>query len=367
MGKMFLKLISLIMAGVMSLFAFTACKDDASENDESLQESSVVSAEETECSKDETASEEASRPDNDVTSEPVQEESKPENSKNPEESKPEESKPEESKPEESKPEESKPEESKPEESKPEESKPEESKPEESKPEEEHTVKLENLSPKEQILFLAENLKKTEYYKSNINGEVKASFYTQEIHDTRMKCRDEAYIRAVSTSALVNVGKEIYFKDGKAVMRVADNVKKDRWPDKFSVMSQDEYRRTEGNTPFDLSNYIISKDTLFNAYTTDKGNVRFVVTANIDTVKGTKYYASKMKNYGNLSGLPEFDECKITIDFNSDGTINSLKSEDKYKISILGLDLDCNSWMVETFEYPHNLQIPNADLFRSQLN
>ena len=72
------------------------------------------------------------------------------------------------------------------------------------------------------------------------------------------------MQAKSTSALVNVGKQAFFKGDKVVMRDASDVKKDVWSDTFSVTTLSDYRTNLGAEPTALSNYILNDETIVKA-------------------------------------------------------------------------------------------------------
>ena len=226
---------------------------------------------------------------------------------------------------------------------------------------------EKRTAEEQLIFLSKTFGDTPYYRSEIVGQVDAKIYKQQIHDIHIKCGREAYMRAVSTSALVNVGKEAFFSGGKVVMRDADDVKNDKWSNQFRTCSLKEYCASNGNTPLELSNYLIAEDTIRSAKMQKNSDGGYTVTAEIDPVRGTRRYAVRMKNYGGLKELPVFSRCSLTVTCDRNGNIRSLKARDEYKINKLGFPMGCVSTLTETFkDYSQAVTIPTASLFRSNL-
>lgn len=106
-----------------------------------------------------------------------------------------------------------------------------------------TKSVEEYTAKENAYIVAGRLKTLKSYRTEVTGTVVASFlnYTQTIADVHIKSGDESFTQAKSTSAFVNVGKQAFFKGGKVVMRDAENVKKDEWEDRLSVVTLEEYR------------------------------------------------------------------------------------------------------------------------------
>ena len=226
------------------------------------------------------------------------------------------------------------------------------------------------TPEENAYVLAGKLKSLTSYRTEVSGEVSAGFgpinYKQTISDTHIKNGEESFLQAKSTSALVNVGKQAFFKGDKVVMRDASDVKKDVWSDTFSVTTLSDYRTNLGAEPTALSNYILNDETIVKAEKVSVTDDVYTFRYEIDPVKGTSRYAVKMMNYGGLKNKPEYQSCVLEVTFGKDWLPISLKAEDKYKINLIG-DMSCTSTLTETFyDVGGQTEIPLAEMFREKL-
>lgn len=226
----------------------------------------------------------------------------------------------------------------------------------------------DYSPKKNAYIVAGKLKTLDSYRTKVEGKVVASLfnYTQTISDVHIKNGDESFSQAVSTSLLVSVGKQAFFKGDKVVMRDAADVKKGEWKDSFSVTTLDEYRAKIGSEPTALSNYILNDETIQSAELVSVSDGQYTCRYEIDPVSGTSRYAVKMMKYGGLKNLPEFISCVLELTFDESWNPVRLTAEDKYKVDFIG-EMTCTSTLTETFyDIGKGTEIPDAELFRARL-
>lgn len=224
------------------------------------------------------------------------------------------------------------------------------------------------SPEENAYILAGKLKTLDSYRTEVKGEVVASLfnYTQTITDVHIKNGSESFMQAISSSLLVKVGKQAFFKGDKVVMRDASDVKKGEWKDSFSVATLEEYRNKIGVEPLSLSNYILNAETIRKAELVSVSDGVYTCRYEIDPTLGTPRYAVKMMSYGGLNSKPEFSSCTLELTFKEDWTPVSLTTVDKYKVNYIGT-MSCTSTLTETFyDIGKGTPIPDAELFRARL-
>lgn len=222
---------------------------------------------------------------------------------------------------------------------------------------------------QQLYILAAKLKTVNSYRSTIVGQTESKMpkYVQHIDDIHIKSGDESYSEAKSTSFLVNVGKQAYFKGDKVVCREAEDVKKGEWSNDLSVTTLDNYRSKIGNEATALSSYILNDESILKAESEKLSNGDYKITVDIDPVKGTSRYKVKMMNYGGLKSEPQFISCGFTITFNSNWEPMILIAHDDYKIEKGILNLHCNSEITETFkDFGKEISIPNAQKYRDKI-
>ena len=82
---------------------------------------------------------------------------------------------------------------------------------------------------------------------------------------RVVTSDSVFTEAISTSMFVKLGEQKYFKDGAILVRKADSISGDTatWSDQIVAISQQDYEDAYGQDPRNLSNYVISRDTVLN--------------------------------------------------------------------------------------------------------
>ena len=122
---------------------------------------------------------------------------------------------------------------------------------------------------EDNIYITTGVMDQETYRSETTGETKAKVgfidYNQAVHNVRVVTSDSVFTEAISTSMFVKLGEQKYFKDGAILVRKASSISGDTatWSDQIVAISQQDYQDAYGQDPRNLSNYVISRDTVQN--------------------------------------------------------------------------------------------------------
>ena len=159
-------------------------------------------------------------------------------------------------------------------------------------------KLENIP-----FVLMEKISRLPSYRKETKGETTASFlitYHQKIDDTYIKNEEENHLITISTSTLVDVYLEAYFKQENIEIRTKED-------DDFSNMTYEEFKNKYGIFPYDynIEGFQITKESLLSIeklYNKDGLNAYKIV---IDGEIGSRNLKHQMQEYGSLKSEPVF--------------------------------------------------------------
>lgn len=224
----------------------------------------------------------------------------------------------------------------------------------------------------QVLYIANTqfLSYPSFY-SEVKGDVAAGAYNQKVNSKRWKNGNEILLETISTSALVKVGDQAYFKDGVVVSRKASKVTSTKvsWSDQYIVENDAEYKKKYGELPSLLSHYIFNDTTIKQArfIKEDIEKDEYTYEYVLDNYKATPKYQIKMKTNGELTDYPTFTKIVLVFTFDSLMNIKQLDVDEDYSMNkkVLGsnLHLKCNGQMTETFSLNDKVEIPNLEFFK----
>ena len=172
-----------------------------------------------------------------------------------------------------------------------------------------------------------------------------------MHNVRVVTSDSVFTEAISTSMFVKLGEQKYFKDGAILVRKASSVTADSatWSDQIVAISQQDYQDAYGQDPRNLSNYVISQDTVQNPTMTANDDGTYTLTFDLEPTGASAYYKHQVRTYSGASKNPEFTAVHMvwTIDANWD--LLQMDTVESYSVSMSGLgSLNCTSTLTETF-------------------
>ena len=207
---------------------------------------------------------------------------------------------------------------------------------------------------EDNIYITTGVMDQETYRSETTGQTKAKVgfidYNQAVHNVRVVTSDSVFTEAISTSMFVKLGEQKYFKDGAILVRKADSISDTAtWSDQIVAISQQDYEDAYGQDPRNLSNYVISRDTVLNPTMTANDDGTYTLTFDLEPAGASAYYRHQVRTYSGASKSPEFTAVHMvwTIDANWD--LLQMDTVESYAVSMSGLgSLNCTSTLTEVF-------------------
>ena len=208
---------------------------------------------------------------------------------------------------------------------------------------------------EDNIYITTGVMDQETYRSETTGQTKAKVgfidYNQAVHNVRVVTSDSVFTEAISTSMFVKLGEQKYFKDGAILVRKADSISGDTatWSDQIVAISQQDYEDAYGQDPRNLSNYVISRDTVLNPTMTANDDGTYTLAFDLEPAGASAYYRHQVRTYSGASKSPEFSAVHMvwTIDANWD--LLQMDTVESYAVSMSGLgSLNCTSTLTEVF-------------------
>lgn len=88
-----------------------------------------------------------------------------------------------------------------------------------------------------------------------------------------------------------MGEQKYFKDGAILVRYAASVNAEhtQWSDDIIAISQEDYEAAYGQDPRNLTNYVVSQDTVQNAVMEETGDGTYAITFDLEPEGASVYY------------------------------------------------------------------------------
>lgn len=208
---------------------------------------------------------------------------------------------------------------------------------------------------EDNIYITTGVMDQETYRSETTGQTKAKVgfidYNQAVHNVRVVTSDSVFTEAISTSMFVKLGEQKYFKGGAILVRKADSISGDTatWSDQIVAISQQDYEDAYGQDPRNLSNYVISRDTVLNPTMTANDDGTYTLAFDLEPSGASAYYRHQVRTYSGASKNPEFSAVHMvwTIDANWD--LLQMDTVESYAVSMSGLgSLNCTSTLTEVF-------------------
>lgn len=197
--------------------------------------------------------------------------------------------------------------------------------------EEKDFLIDNFSIDEIPYVFLEKVSRLDNYKKETRGVTiakKLIDYNQEIHNVYTADQNEKHLITRSTSTLVNVYHEAYYKD--EVVSCKDKEQND-----FGDISYDEYKSKYGFFPYDrlLEGFVLNEETIINVELIEQNKYKI----SIDGEQGGAYIKTQMKYFGGLSDYPTFSKVEITISIDNNFNPIEISLYEEYQVnkSILG--------------------------------
>ena len=208
---------------------------------------------------------------------------------------------------------------------------------------------------EDNIYITTGVMDQETYRSETTGETKAKVgfidYNQAVHNVRVVTSDSVFTEAISTSMFVKLGEQKYFKDGAILVRKASSISGDTatWSDQIVAISQQDYQDAYGQDPRNLSNYVISRDTVQNPSMTANDDGTYTLTFDLEPEGASAYYRHQVRTYSGAAKNPEFTAVHMVWTIDSNWDLLQMDTVESYTVSMSGLgSLNCTSTLTEAF-------------------
>lgn len=208
---------------------------------------------------------------------------------------------------------------------------------------------------EDNLYICMGVMQQTTYRSITTGTAKAKVgfidYTQQVHNERVVTADSVFTEAVSTSLLKNMGEQKYFKDGAILVRYAASVNAEhtQWSDDIIAISQEAYAAAYGQDPRNLTNYVVSEDTVQNAVMEQNDDGTYAITFDLEPEGASTYYKRQVRTYGGATKNPIFHAVHMVWTIDSEWRILQMDTVENYDIVMPGIGSpNCTGTLTEVF-------------------
>ena len=221
-----------------------------------------------------------------------------------------------------------------------------------------------LSGIENVMRIAYVLQHAENYTVNGKGTVSATVlffsYEQKV-EVYKDYKDGVLIEIdVTDSSLVSDAWQICYVGDKALSREPSSSSSSSWNGRKTawktgaptIYTRDGYRSQYGLFGFELTNYVLTPDTVTKwGSVTDNGDGTYTQTIEPDLTKATGDVVVRMKTMGGLSEKPKFKKSQITLTFDANWRILSMRIKETYSAKMSGFNADsCAADTTYTYAY-----------------
>ena len=221
-----------------------------------------------------------------------------------------------------------------------------------------------LSGIENVMRIAYVLQHAENYTVNGKGTVSATVlffsYEQKV-EVYKDYKDGVLIEIdVTDSSLVSDAWQICYVGDKALSREPSSSSSSSWNGRKTawktgaptIYTRDGYRSQYGLFGFELTNYVLTPDTVTKwGSVTDNGDGTYTETIEPDLTKATGDVVVRMKTMGGLSEKPKFKKSQITLTFDANWRILSMRIKETYSAKMSGFNADsCAADTTYTYAY-----------------
>jgi len=225
-----------------------------------------------------------------------------------------------------------------------------------------------LSGIENVMRIAYVLQHAENYTVNGKGTVKAKvnlFLTSTTYEQKVEVykdyKDGVLIEIdVTDSTFVSNAWQICYVGDQALSREPSSSSSSSWNGRKTAWktgapttyARDGYRSKYGLFGFELTNYLLTPDTVTKwGSVTDNGDGTYTETIEPDLTKATGDVVVRMKTMGGLSEKPKFKKSSITLTFDANWRILSMRIKETYSAKMSGLNADsCEADTTYSYAY-----------------
>ena len=221
-----------------------------------------------------------------------------------------------------------------------------------------------LSGIENVMRIAYVLQHAENYSVNGKGTVKAKVllfsYEQKIEVCK-DYKDGVLVEIdVTDSSLVSDAWQICYVGDAALSREPSSSNSSNWNGRKTAWktgtpttyTRENYRSKYGLFGFELTNYVLTPETVTKwGSVKNNGDGTYTQTIEPDLTKSTGDVAVRMKTMGGLTEKPKFKKSEITLTFDGNWRILSIRIKETYSAKMSGFSADsCAADTTYTYSY-----------------
>ena len=225
-----------------------------------------------------------------------------------------------------------------------------------------------LSGIENVMRIAYVLQHAENYSVTGKGTVKAKvnlYFTTTTYEQKVEVykdyRNGVLIEAdITKSSFKNDAWQICYVGDTALSRSPSSSDSGNWNGRQtawktgapSIYTRENYRSQYGFFGFELTNYLLNTETVTKwGSVTDNGNGTYTQTIEPDLSKSTGDVIRRMKTMGGLSSDPKFKSASITLTFDGNWRVLSIRIQENYSAKMSGINADsCDADTTYTYTY-----------------
>lgn len=181
------------------------------------------------------------------------------------------------------------------------------------------------------------------------GEINTIGYVQKVDTIRQKRNtNEILFQNISTSALVKIAEQVYFKNDNCYRREAIDVENLSWSENYEKYSTQDFIDKYAWHPTQFTHFIINKNSVISGEFINTTNNKYTFSYIFDNILATPNYQIKMKEMGNLSDYPVFSKIKYELTIDENWNPIQVKTIENYQIKKGILTLNATANIIEDF-------------------
>ena len=218
--------------------------------------------------------------------------------------------------------------------------------------------LSDESDLKEILYVTNGeFHRAKHVAGKASGDVKANVgaipYNQTVVSRRVKNDEDIFFETTSLSAFVKTSEQRYTNSNSWLIRKGANPSEsgaDYSSSKVLVLSKEAYMDQYGQTSQDICNYVINDYSYVSGKFDGKEGELYSFTYVLNTEISCEKYKREVKYMSGSASYPVFNVSELTIRIDDNYKIHSMTVHDNYSISMIGMNLTCDSYLSEEYTY-----------------
>ena len=218
--------------------------------------------------------------------------------------------------------------------------------------------LSDESDLKEILYVTNGeFHRAKHVAGKASGDVKANVgaipYNQTVVSRRVKNDEDIFFETTSLSAFVKTSEQRYTNSNSWLIRKGANPSEsgaDYSSSKVLVLSKEAYMDQYGQTSQDICNYVINDYSYVSGKFDGKEGELYSFTYVLNTEISCEKYKREVKYMSGSASYPVFNVSELTIRIDDNYKVHSMTVHDNYSISMIGMNLTCDSYLSEEYTY-----------------